>query len=129
LPRNTFGYTVVHQEIGAGVIAPVSIPWKIMSKTTWWDIETLQEMVADGSLFEGGNSWRMNFFSRAREHGTATSRYYVNARYGKLLCESVCEYKNGIFTVKVTPLRTEEGPNNNDKPWSRWNKFPTASMN
>jgi len=100
-----------------------------MSKTTWWDIETLQEMVADGSLFEGGNSWRMNFFSRAREHGTATSRYYVNARYGKLLCESVCEYKNGIFTVKVTPLRTEEGPNNNDKPLSRWNKFPTASMN
>ena len=45
-----FGYTVVHQEIGGGVIIPVSIPWKIMSKTTWWDIETLQEMVADGSL-------------------------------------------------------------------------------
>jgi hypothetical protein len=107
-------------DISPATVAPIHIPWEQLAKSTWWDLETLKQMSMEGTLFEGGSAWRTNFLASAREHGTSTARHYLNSRYGKLMCETICDYSNGIYTVKSMPLRTEEGPTDN--------KFVAASM-
>jgi len=102
-------FLAVHKDVN-GMVLPVHFPLESLSKLTGYSQEDLQQCGFLEDLFEDGPKCRAEFFREAKATGKCRVRHYIRTRYGRVLMEFFCIFKNGYYRVSVNPQHCESLP-------------------